>query len=82
MWGRTWPGRKLHVALNVFSCCNLAHNNNSWQVPRYLYPALARCQAPLKALDLGLLPHLAQEVRQPRLLAVKRGSQNPTRASF
>lgn len=47
-----------------------------------MHPALARCQAPLKALDLGLLLYLIQKVRQPRLLAVKWGSQNPSPASF
>lgn len=48
MWGGAGPGHKLHVALNVFSCCNSAHNT-SWRVRGYLYPAL----------DLGLLPRLA-----------------------
>lgn len=29
MWGGARPGYKLHVALNVFSCCDLTHNNNT-----------------------------------------------------
>ena len=70
MWGGACPGHKLHVALNVFLYCNLARNT-AWQVPGYLYLAHVRCQAPLKALDPGWLPHVVQKVRKPRLLAGK-----------
>lgn len=81
VWGGAWPGHKLHVALNVFLYCNLAHNT-AWRVPGYLYLAHVRCQAPLKALDPGWLPHVAQKVRQPRLLAEKARSQILSPASF